>query len=225
MYTVLADHACDPQTKFGKLNSDRYDVLSIPNHVIKKGPSHGRRHGNTERQRIFHQAHVSSRKATKKGYASIRDRFLRYTIYRQSQLDVGWAEGHCARLDEIAAEDHSYIATAAERARRGNTWVLVLNSSGPNGPMNQREDYEAKKMCQRLYQESGQAHHRLHPREQVRMRPEQPFAWHEGSERVDPKTGGSGTTLSQQQASSGWQPYAWQSSWSQRSTFTRRQIE
>ena len=87
------------------------------------------------------------------------------------------------RKDEIAAEDDSYIATAAERARRENTRVLVLNSSGPNGPMNQREDYEeAKKICQRLHQESGQAHHRLHPREQVRSRPDEPFAWYdEGS--------------------------------------------
>ena len=33
------------------------------------------------------------------------------------------------------------FATAAERFRRENTWVLVLNSSGPNGPMNQREVY------------------------------------------------------------------------------------
>ena len=49
---------------------------------------------------------------------------------------------------------------------------------------------EAKRMKERLFQESGQAHHRLHPREQVRMRPDQPFAWHgEILERVDPKTG------------------------------------
>ena len=91
----------------------------------------------------------------------------------------------------MGAEDHSYIATAAERSRRENTLVLALDSSGPNGPMNQREDYEeAKKTCQRLYQESGQAHHRLHPREQVRSRPDQPFAWHdEGFERVNAKTG------------------------------------
>ena len=96
-------------------------------------------------------------------------------------------EDLCARLDEIAAEDHSYIGTAAERARRKNTCVLVLNSSRPNGPMNKREDYqEAKRICERLFEESGQAHHRFHPREQVRMRPDQPFAWNdEGSERVD----------------------------------------
>ena len=66
---------------------------------------------------------------------------------------------HCARLDEIAAEDHSSIATAAERARLENTWVLVHDSSGPNGPMNQREDYqETKRIEGRPYQESGHAH-------------------------------------------------------------------
>ena len=35
-------------------------------------------------------------------------------------------------MDDIAAEDHSRIATEAERTRRDNTWVHVLNSSGPN---------------------------------------------------------------------------------------------
>ena len=51
--------------KTRKLNKDRFDVLSIPNHVIKKGPSHGARHGNTGRQRIYHAAHVSAKKAKK----------------------------------------------------------------------------------------------------------------------------------------------------------------
>ena len=37
-------------------------------------------------------------------------------------------------MDEIAAEDHSYIATAAERARRENTCVLVLNSEDQTDP-------------------------------------------------------------------------------------------
>ena len=32
-----------------KLNKDRHDMLSIPNYVIKKGPSHGARHGGTQR--------------------------------------------------------------------------------------------------------------------------------------------------------------------------------
>ena len=49
-------------------------------------------------------------------------------------------EENCARLDEIAADDRSYIASKAERARREKHRVLVLNSSGTNGPMSQRED-------------------------------------------------------------------------------------
>ena len=40
-----------PSDKIRKLNRDRYDVLSIPNNATKKGPSHGARHRNTERQR------------------------------------------------------------------------------------------------------------------------------------------------------------------------------
>ena len=118
-------------------------------------------------------------------------RFLKSPRYRESQINIGWTEDHCARLDEIAAEDHSNIASAAERARRENAWVLVLNSSGPNSPMNQREDFqEAIRSRERPKRESGPAHPRPHRWEQVRQRRDQPFAGHdEGSERVDPKTG------------------------------------
>ena len=84
--------------KVRKFNSDRYDVLSTPNNVIKKGPSHGARRGNTERQRIDHAVHLSSKKAKKK-YDSIVDRFLNSLRYRQSQFDIGWTEEHCTRLD------------------------------------------------------------------------------------------------------------------------------
>ena len=61
---------------------------------------------------------------------------------------------------------------------------------------------------ERLYRESGKANPRLHPREQVRQRPDQPSAWHdEGSERVDPKTGWRwyDTKPSASSSSSGWQ--------------------
>ena len=62
VYTAQADKCLRPSDKVRKLNSDRHDVLSIPNCVIKKGPSHGRRHGKTERtdnlllcQTLFYQ--------------------------------------------------------------------------------------------------------------------------------------------------------------------------
>ena len=77
-----------PSDKVRKLNSDRHDVLSIPNYVIKKGSSHGALHGNTESQRICHAAHVSSKKAEKKGFTPILDRFLKCPINRRSQMDI-----------------------------------------------------------------------------------------------------------------------------------------
>ena len=58
-----------PSDKNRKLNKDRFDVLSIPNHVIKKGPSHGAGHGNTERQRKYYAAHNAAKKARKNGHS------------------------------------------------------------------------------------------------------------------------------------------------------------
>ena len=72
-----------------KLKRDRFDALSIPNHVINKGPSHGARHGNTERQRNFHAAHTAAQKAKKKEYASVLARFQNCPTYRESQLATG----------------------------------------------------------------------------------------------------------------------------------------
>ena len=58
-----------------------------------------RRHGNTERQRIYYQAKFASIKAKKKDYKSVQDRFLRCPICRQSQLNKGCTEEH-SKLDE-----------------------------------------------------------------------------------------------------------------------------
>ena len=155
------------------------------------------------------------------------DRFLNCSRCRESQINIGWTEGRCARLDAIAAEDHSYIATASERFRRENAWVLVLNSSGPNGPMNQRGDYhEAIKIKERSHEESGKGNTRLHPGEQVRQRPSQPLSRHsEGTERVDPRTGWKWypSAASSSSSSSWWQSSDkwWQaSSWDEQGIFS-----
>ena len=58
-----AELACFLTEKTRKLNRDRFDTLSIPQYVIKKGPLHGARHGNTERQRIDHAVHNAAKKA------------------------------------------------------------------------------------------------------------------------------------------------------------------
>ena len=91
--------------------------------------------GNIERQIMYYAAHNAARKARKKKYKSILDRLLKSPRYRKSQTDIGWDEEVCARYDATAAEDHFYIATQAERSRNENSWKLVLNTSGKNGPV------------------------------------------------------------------------------------------
>ena len=116
-----------------KLNKDRFDVLSIRNYVIKKRPSHGTRHGNTERQRIYHAAHNATRKAKKHGHKTILDRFLNSPRHRSSKTAIGWDAEFCPRYDAIASED----------------------ISDKNGPMDQGDDYqEAKKTHQTPSQRS-----------------------------------------------------------------------
>ena len=52
--------------KTRKLLKDRFDTLSIPNCVIKKGPTHGARHGNTEEQRTHHVVYNTYKRCRKK---------------------------------------------------------------------------------------------------------------------------------------------------------------
>ena len=127
-----------PSERNRHLNKERYDVLSIANYVIKKNPSHGARHGPTERQRIYYNAHDMLRKARKKRHNTTLERFQNYPLYRDSLTNIGWDENTCIAYDEIAKEDHSYVGTRGERSRtrtRGD-----LNAEGANGPLGQRTD-------------------------------------------------------------------------------------
>ena len=138
--------------------------------MIKKRPSHGARHGPTERQRIYHKAHKTLRKANKKGHKTKLDRFLNSPRCRDSQTNVGWDEFFCAAYDVIASEDHSCIATRWERSRNENSWELVLDSGGANGLVDQRDDNEeAKKTCDMLYREyaatARYVNTRIHPQD------------------------------------------------------------
>ena len=94
-----------------KLNKLRLDALSIPNYVIKKGPTHGARHGKTEEQREYHLAWNAWKRCCKnvdsqgEHFTGIHDRFLRDPVYRESQLAIGWTEQKCKKWDELAKED------------------------------------------------------------------------------------------------------------------------
>ena len=140
-----------PSERDRQLDKDRYDVLSFPiiwwqrirlmeldtdqlksNGYITKTTKHSGR---------------QTRKVTK----TILARFLNNPIYIDAQIKIGWDENTCIAYDEISKEDHSYVATTCEQSRNENSWKLVLNSEGANGPENQRDDYnEAKKTCNKL---------------------------------------------------------------------------
>ena len=82
-------------------NPLRLDAISIPDNVIKKGATHGARHGKTEVQREYHMAWNTWKRCCKKvdsqgeHFTGIHDRFLRDPVYRESQLAIRWTEQKC----------------------------------------------------------------------------------------------------------------------------------
>ena len=133
----------ESRRKFTKL---RLDALSIPNFVIKKGRSHGARHGKTEEQKEYHMAWNAWKRCCKKvdsqgeHFTGIHDRFLRDPVY-ESQLANGWTEQMCKELDELTKEDHTYRLTPEEKRRYQGQLFLTLNKSGKNGPVKLRSDF------------------------------------------------------------------------------------
>ena len=77
-----------------------------------------------------------------KGHNTRLERFLNDPVCRESQSNIGWDENTCNTYDEIAKEDHSSVATRGERSRNENSWRLVLNAQGANGPLDQRDDHQ-----------------------------------------------------------------------------------
>ena len=126
------------------------------------------------------------------------------TLYWNDFRIVQFAESHSSRSDatkqsahtttKFQKKIHTYVCSAEEHKRCQNSWVLILNSQGTNGPMKQREDYaDAIRIKERLYEEFGEGRTKLHPSNQVRQRANQPFLrFSEGAERVDPKLDGDG---------------------------------
>ena len=132
------------------LNQKRFDLLSIPKYIIKKNPYRGARHVNSKIQRKYHQARVCLRKA------SILHGFQESSTYRASQLALNWDEQFCKELNEPSLDDHSYVATRAERERHENNWVLTLNTQGTVGSKRLRPDYpDALRQLQELRSQDG----------------------------------------------------------------------
>ena len=97
-------------------------------------------------------------------------------------------------FDRIALENHSYIATRAERIRNSEHWILKLNQDGAQQPLNQRPDFaQAKRECKRLHDEymaRSQQEYRTIPRRQLtKKRTGVRRNLQEYDEAVDPRTG------------------------------------
>ena len=74
------------------------DLLSIPNHVIKKGRPHGHRYGKTQEQREYHIAHNLKKRCTKRRFQGTHDRFLNDPDFRASQLKHNQTEEVCIQI-------------------------------------------------------------------------------------------------------------------------------
>ena len=103
VYCTCGQFLIDSESR-RRFNRLRLDALSIPNFVIKKGPTHGTRHGKTEVQREYHLAWNVWKRCCKKvdsqggHFTAIHDRFLRDPVYRESQLAIGWTEQKCKEV-------------------------------------------------------------------------------------------------------------------------------
>ena len=122
----------ESRRKFNKL---RLDAISIPNYVIKKGATHGARHGKTEVQREYYLVWNAWKRCCKKvdsqggHFTCIHDRFLSDPVYRESQFAIGWSELKCKAWDEPAKEDHTFKLTPQERRRYQRTMVSYSEQS------------------------------------------------------------------------------------------------
>ena len=134
-----------------------FDALSIPGYVIKKNLHRGSKHGASERQRMCYKAKDMLQKARQPkhgGYKTNLKRWHNDDQYRKSLSEIGCIEEQIVQYDELALENHSYIATRGERDRNEKSWVFKLNKEGCPGPTNQRPDFvEAKREMKGLHDE------------------------------------------------------------------------
>ena len=79
---------------------ERFVTLLIPHCVVKKGPRHGARHGNTERQQISHAAHIAAEWVKKKGFFNPSWTFSSISDLQRVTARVWMGEVFCAHSDK-----------------------------------------------------------------------------------------------------------------------------
>ena len=134
-----------------------FDLLSIPNYVIKKGRPHGHRYGKTKEQKDHYIAHNLRRRCIKRGFEGIHDRFQNHSTFRESLLIIDRTEEICIQMDKNAQKDFTYRMSQDEYFRYKRNWWISLNTSGKNEPMKLRSDFnEALTKLHRFHRESGE---------------------------------------------------------------------
>ena len=64
-----------------------------------------------------------SRRPVRQIFSSVQDRFLRDDTYRESQLAVGWSEGTCIKMNQLAQEDHLLRCTPPRTWKVRTKWL------------------------------------------------------------------------------------------------------
>ena len=91
------------------LTKEKFDALTIPyfnkEHDMVLAAGRLKHSASVAKRRVFF------RRGRQNNFCSILQRFQQHDTCRESQQAIGWDEDICRRLDKIASEDHSYIAT------------------------------------------------------------------------------------------------------------------
>ena len=90
------------------------DLLSIPEHVIKKERAHGHRYGKTPENKEYYLAHNLKKRCIKRYFTGIHDRFLRDHVFRERMPENNRDEHVCRKWDDLADEDHTYLCQKSE---------------------------------------------------------------------------------------------------------------
>ena len=133
------------------------DLLSIPEHVIKKGRPHGHRYGKKAGDREYKTANQLKKKCKKKFFQGIHDRFIRDEQFRNRMIENGQDEDACRQMDVLADEDHTHHLTPQENYHYKSNWWLRSNKTGSNTvPVERRPDFtQAVSTLQQLKQKEG----------------------------------------------------------------------
>ena len=173
LYIARAANACSFRKEIDSWT--RIDITSCQSRIMW---SRRIRPMELDTDRLILHIHSMLRKAQKKKCNTTLEIFQQGSLYRDSLTKIGWDENIMIARDEIEKEDHSENAMRGERSRNENSWRLVLNAEGSNGPVDQSDDCnEAMEICNRLYKErsaiAGCGTTPILPQQQLRQRPNQ----------------------------------------------------